>query len=229
MDRQWRNRNDQNSNRDSDEEEEAFVDCPYKIAGCKEKLENGSEEMRDHIESCNFRPIPCLMQDFCTELVPYQNYLLHQMQHFLQPQFSSSLATSMVFAQEDFDRSRRWTPRWINCYDKDFFLVVAHRMPDMWHFWVCMLGSQDEANQYYYDIEVCKGENRKRGTYSVLSIRTSIQTIETQESAMYLTGVQVKRISQIEKNLYGNFQIDLVIHKLKSAPTSRFLVAEPEE
>jgi len=209
-------------------EEELFVDCPYKIGGCTEKLERDTEEMKEHIGACEFRPIPCLMPDCCSEPVPYQNFLLHQMQHFLQPQFSASITTTMVLEQEDFNRDRRWSPRWINCYDKDFFFMVSHRVPDMWHFWMWILGSQDEADQYYYDIEVCKGENKKSGTYSVLSIRTPTESIEKQEIAMSMTGYQVKRLSKIGDNLYGSFDIDLVIYKLKN-PTGRLHLADREE
>jgi len=215
---------------DTSPEGDKFVECLYKISGCKEMLEMGTEEMTEHIETCKFRPIPCLIQDSCKELVPYHTFLLHQMQHFLQPLFGSTLTTNTVFAQDDFTRDQRWLPRWINCYEKDFFFIVSHRIAtEMWHFWVVLLGSQDEADHYYYDLEVCKGDNKKRGTYSVLSIRTPEESVETQEIAMSMTDLQVKRLSQIQGNLYGSFEIDLVIYKLKSSAPSRVLKPQLEE
>ncbi|CAL8099276.1 unnamed protein product [Orchesella dallaii] len=195
--------------------EAKLVDCRFKSAGCTEKLPKGTLYETEHHQNCQFRPIPCLLQPNCSELVPYHNFLLHHMHHFVHPIFSATLNTSVIFKTEDFKDNQRWNPRWMNCYGRDFFVMVSHKLPGMWYVWVWMLGTPDEAAEYLYDVEISKSSYRKVGTFPVLSLRTTLDEIEKYEACMSMTDFQVQRISQIRESIIGSFEVDLMIYKSK--------------
>lgn len=176
-----------------------------------EKLPQGTVAEKDHLETCQYRPVPCLMQHVCKQLVPYHNFLLHHMQHFIYPTFSRILNTSVVFEREDFDCNQRWQPRWMNCYEKDFFVMISHKIPGMWYFWVWMVGTPEEAEQFSYEIEVCKGRNFKMATFRVISFRTKDEDLEKQGVCLSMTDSQIKRLSQIRENMVGCKQFSLQI------------------
>lgn len=124
------------------------------------------------------------------------------MEHFLCPVFSSSLTTSVVINKTDFESSLRWNPRWMNCYNKDFFLMLSHETPEIWYIWLWMLGTPEEAENYYYDIQVSKGHNKKIGSFSVASVRLPVEKIfQREDVCMNMTDYQVKWISQIRDSM----------------------------
>ncbi|ODN06397.1 E3 ubiquitin-protein ligase SINAT2 [Orchesella cincta] len=199
-----------------------IVDCRFKSAGCTEKLPKGTLYEKEHHQNCQFRPIPCLLQPSCSESVPFHNFLLHHMNHFIYPIYSATLNTSVIFKTEDFKDNQRWSPRWMNCYNRDFFVMVSHKLPGMWYVWVWMLGSPDETAEYLYDVEISKSSYRKLGTFPVLSVRTAFDEIEKYEACMSMTDFQVKRISQIRESIIGSFEIDLMIYKSKGHTLSPY-------
>jgi len=198
-----------------------LVDCAYKAGGCTEKVPQGTVAEKEHHQTCQYRPIPCLMHHVCKQLVPYHNFLLHHMKHFIYPTFSTILNTSVVFEREDFDCNHRWQPRWMNCYDKEFFVMIAHKIPGMWYFWVWMLGTPEEAEEFSYDVEISKRHLKKAGTFPVLSFRTNEDELLKRDICLSMTDYQIKRISQIKNNLVGSMDIDLVIWKGSSSSISR--------
>ncbi len=52
-----------------------------------------------------------------------------------------------------------WSPRIITCYDRTFFDVALTRDRCL-HHWVWLLGDEQDASQFTYEITAFKGHNR---------------------------------------------------------------------
>ena len=52
-----------------------------------------------------------------------------------------------------------WSPRLINCFGRTFFDVALTR--DRWlHHWVWLLGEEEEASKYLYELTAFKGNTK---------------------------------------------------------------------
>jgi len=159
----------------------------------------------EHLQKCKYRPLPCLFSPgSCDEIVPYHNFLLHQQKHFLIPNFNKACSTQVVIAKEDFEYNQNWFPKWMSWEGHHFFLMLNHRRgktlgkTGTWVCWVQMFGAPDEAAEFYYDIELYKGANRKiEGTFTVQSIRTPVTDVQKTHSGLVFSDLQVKKISGI--------------------------------
>ena len=72
------------------------------------------------------------------------------------PEINSSM---VGMAELYFCGDGAWSPRVITCFGKTFFDVALTR--DRWlHHWVWLLGEEEEASQYLYEITAFKGNTK---------------------------------------------------------------------
>ncbi len=66
------------------------------------------------------------------------------------------ITASMILIGQYFGGDGAWSPRLISCFGRTFFDVALTR--DRWlHHWVWLLGEEEEAQQFVYEITAFKG------------------------------------------------------------------------
>lgn len=167
----------------------------------------GTPREEEHNRKCAFRPIPCIFNHNCKAMVPHHGFLLHLQSHFLTPNFTKYLTTTVYLHEETFQlNSDTWMPKWLRIreYDANFFLMLKRSkgaIPGVnegcWLCWVWMMGSQEEASQFFYEIDVFKEDRKISGTFTTQSIRSSPADIVATKSCLSFTDQVAKHIASI--------------------------------
>jgi len=126
-----------------------------------------------------------------------------------------------------------WLPKWIRIAefeDLNFFVMMNHtvaypavmgehlagapsRDDGVWTAWVWVLGDQEQATRYYYDVLVFKGGSKTGGTFTTQSIRSPVEQIIATKSCLHFTDKVAKHISKWDGQMLSDFFIDVSIHK----------------
>ncbi|XP_035712743.1 uncharacterized protein DDB_G0280205-like [Folsomia candida] len=200
------------------------VPCRFTASGCKEMLVRGTLSEDNHHRECQFRPISCILLQTCNETVPYHSFNLHFSTHYLCPTYAKTLTTRIPIASEAFNVEYSWLPKWLRVGHANFFVMMNHTLKGKsigedghWMFWVWMIGSQEEASKFFYEIEICKDHRKKCATFTTQSIRTTTAQIFATKSCLCVTDEEMKRILCLEDKLFTDLFIDVAIVRKPSS------------
>ena len=152
---------------------------------------------QEHYQCCEYRPIPCILHNDCEQLVPYHDFIFHLTKHFLQPNYTADLTSSVMLQDKDFETETVWTPKWLATHGHQFFLMLNRKEPGIWSSWVWMFGTETEAQNFVAKISYFRGNRFISGTFPVHSIRKPESVIEAKKSCVLFTDRTLKCVSGI--------------------------------
>jgi hypothetical protein len=156
---------------------------------------------QEHLEHCDFRPIPCILSSECEQLIPYHDFIFHLTKHFLQPIYTHNLTSSVMLHAKDFGSHTVWNPKWIATHGHQFFLMLNRKEPGVWASWVWIFGSEIEAKSFVAKISFFRGKRFISGTFPVHSIRKPEAVIEATKACVLFTDQTLKCVSGIGAKL----------------------------
>ena len=132
------------------------IPCEFKQFGCKEEIPYSEKEM--HENTCKFRPFNCPYIE-CDDKLAADDVVEHvTLKHV--DEFKNSdgpeITASMILTGAYFGGDGAWSPRMITCFERTFFDVALTRDRCL-HHWVWVLGEEEVAQQYLYEITAFKG------------------------------------------------------------------------
>jgi len=156
------------------------IPCSNKQFGCKEEVPYSDKEA--HENSCTFRPFNCPFIE-CEEKLVSADVVEHvTLKH--AEDFKNSdgpeITASMILNGAYFGGDGAWSPRMITCFDGKTFFDVALTRDRSLHHWVWILGEEEIAQKYLYEITAFKGNVRYSYGGEVSSLRVSDDDIVTQ-------------------------------------------------
>lgn len=135
------------------------IPCEFSLYGCK--VETPFKDKDLHVRSCKHRPYNCPYIE-CEHKLVAADVVQHVSTAHKDDCRNSEgpeITASMILIGNFFGGDGAWSPRVINCFDQTFFDVALTR--DRWlHHWVWLLGEEDEAQNYVYEITAFKGNVR---------------------------------------------------------------------
>jgi len=155
------------------------IPCINKQFGCKEEVPYSEKET--HENNCTFRPFNCPFIE-CDEKLVAADVVDHvTLKH--AEDFKNSdgpeITASMILNGAYFGGDGAWSPRMITCFGRTFFDVALTRDRSL-HHWVWVLGEEEVAQQYLYEITAFKGNVKYSYGGEVSSLRVPDDDIVTQ-------------------------------------------------
>jgi len=154
------------------------IPCEYKNFGCKEEIQFSEKEM--HENNCKFRPFNCPYIE-CEDKLAADDVVAHVTTKHVD-EFKNSdgpeITASMILTGAYFGGDGAWSPRMISCFGKTFFDVALTRDRSL-HHWVWILGEEEVAQEYVYEITAFKGNIKYMYGGEVSSLRIPDDDIVT--------------------------------------------------
>lgn len=135
------------------------IPCINKQFGCKEEVTYSEKET--HENNCTFRPFNCPFIECDEKLVAadvVEHVTLKHAEDFKNSD-GPEITASMILNGAYFGGDGAWSPRMITCFGRTFFDVALTRDRSL-HHWVWVLGEEEVAQQYVYEITAFKGNTR---------------------------------------------------------------------
>lgn len=111
-----------------------------------------------HENTCKYRPFNCPYIE-CEDKLAIHDVVEHVTTKHVD-EFKNSdgpeITASMILTGAYFGGDGAWSPRMITCFDRTFFDVALTRDRCL-HHWVWILGEEEVASQYLYEITAFKG------------------------------------------------------------------------
>lgn len=136
------------------------IPCINKQFGCKEEVTYSEKET--HENNCTFRPFNCPFIECDEKLVAadvVEHVTLKHAEDFKNSD-GPEITASMILNGAYFGGDGAWSPRMITCFGRTFFDVALTRDRSL-HHWVWVLGEEEVAQQYVYEITAFKGNTRQ--------------------------------------------------------------------
>jgi len=177
------------------------IPCEYKTHGCTVEIQYKDKEV--HERSCKFRPYICPYIE-CDHKLAYGAVVEHvSSAHREECRRSDGpeITASMILIGMYFGGDGAWSPRVITCFGKTFFDVALTR--DRWlHHWVWLLGEEEEAANYTYEITAFKGNTKYVYGSEVASLRTSDDEIVSEGKCLSISDAIGRRLRDGDKIRY---------------------------
>jgi len=156
-----------------------------------------------HERQCRYRPYICPYIE-CDHKLAADAVVLHvSSAHREECRRSDGpeITASMILIGMYFGGDGAWSPRVITCYGRTFFDVALTR--DRWlHHWVWLLGEEEEAANYMYEITAFKGNTRYVYGSEVSSLRTSDDEIVSEGKCLSISDAIGRRLRDGDKIRY---------------------------
>lgn len=177
------------------------IPCEYKSFGCRVEIHFKDKEM--HERQCRYRPYICPYIE-CDHKLAADAVVLHvSSAHREECRRSDGpeITASMILIGMYFGGDGAWSPRVITCFGRTFFDVALTR--DRWlHHWVWLLGEEEEANHYIYEITAFKGNTKYVYSSEVSSLRTSDDEIVSEGKCLSISDAIGRRLRDGDKIRY---------------------------
>jgi len=177
------------------------IPCEYKSFGCR--IEIHFKDKENHERGCHFRPYICPYIE-CDHKLAADAVVLHvSTAHREECRRSDGpeITASMILIGMYFGGDGAWSPRVITCFGRTFFDVALTR--DRWlHHWVWLLGEEEEATQFLYEITAFKGNTKYVYGSEVSSLRTSDDEIVSEGKCLSISDAIGRRLRDGDKIRY---------------------------
>lgn len=177
------------------------IPCEYKSFGCRVEIHFKDKEMHERV--CKFRPFICPYIE-CDHKLAADAVVTHvSTAHREECRRSDGpeITASMILIGMYFGGDGAWSPRVITCFGRTFFDVALTR--DRWlHHWVWLLGEEEEATHYLYEITAFKGNTKYIYISEVASLRTSDDEIVSEGKCLSISDAIGKRLRDGDKIRY---------------------------
>jgi len=154
------------------------IPCDYKQYGCKEEIQFSDKEM--HENQCKYRPFNCPYIE-CEDKLAADDVVSHVTSKHVD-EFKNSdgpeITASMILTGAYFGGDGAWSPRMISCFGRTFFDVALTRDRSL-HHWVWILGEEEVAQEFVYEITAFKGNIKYMYGGEVSSLRIPDDDIVT--------------------------------------------------
>lgn len=177
------------------------IDCEYKQFGCRIKVQY--KDKVEHERVCKFRPYICPYIE-CDHKLAADAVVEHvSTAHREECRRSDGpeITASMILIGMYFGGDGAWSPRVITCFGRTFFDVALTR--DRWlHHWVWLLGEEEEAGHFLYEITAFKGNVKYVYGGEVASLRTSDDEIVSEGQCLSISDAIGRRLRDGDKIRY---------------------------
>ncbi|XP_021706012.1 E3 ubiquitin-protein ligase siah-1 isoform X2 [Aedes aegypti] len=194
--------------------------CPYKSSGCTWTF--GSEDMRQHLEECKFRPVHCIgakLKVISCSWKGRQNEIEDHMLKLhadLGKPFGYYQVTEIPFSTT----VPRASIRLVDAFSKQFLFYFSSNVEKQTvYFMIVYFGRREEAQQYFYEFQI--RDHTGRSVRQVKYVQTCIADCEDlnekmeSESCIALSFKSVKHYLQKD-----HIPIRFIIRKLEKEPES---------
>jgi len=175
--------------------------CEFRTYGCKVEIKYNDKEQ--HERTCKYRPYICPYIE-CDHKLAFGAVVDHvSSAHREECRRSDGpeITASMILIGMYFGGDGAWSPRVITCFGKTFFDVALTR--DKWlHHWVWLLGEEEEAAHYTYEITAFKGNTKYVYGSEVASLRTSDDEIVSEGKCLSISDAIGRRLRDGDKIRY---------------------------
>jgi len=177
------------------------IPCEFKQFGCR--IEIQYKEKESHERVCKFRPYICPYIE-CDHKLAADAVVEHvSTAHREECRRSDGpeITASMILIGMYFGGDGAWSPRVITCFGRTFFDVALTR--DRWlHHWVWLLGEEEEAGHFLYEITAFKGNIKYVYGGEVASLRTSDDEIVSEGQCLSISDAIGRRLRDGDKIRY---------------------------
>jgi len=175
--------------------------CEFRTYGCKVEIQYNDKEL--HERTCKYRPYICPYIE-CDHKLAFGAVVDHvSSAHREECRRSDGpeITASMILIGMYFGGDGAWSPRVITCFGKTFFDVALTR--DKWlHHWVWLLGEDEEAANFTYEITAFKGNTKYVYGSEVASLRTSDDEIVSEGKCLSISDAIGRRLRDGDKIRY---------------------------
>eukprot|EP00096_Caligus_rogercresseyi_P012529 TRINITY_DN5283_c0_g1_i1.p1 TRINITY_DN5283_c0_g1~~TRINITY_DN5283_c0_g1_i1.p1 ORF type:complete len:413 (+),score=124.01 TRINITY_DN5283_c0_g1_i1:143-1381(+) len=177
------------------------IQCEFDQYGCKEIIQYRDKEA--HERTCKYRPYICPYIEcdhkLSADVVVDHVSSVHREE--CRRSDGPEITASMILIGRYFGGDGAWSPRVITCFGKTFFDVALTR--DRWlHHWVWLLGEEEEAMKYLYEITAFKGNTRYVYGGEVASLRTTDDDIVSGGQCLSISDAIGRRLRDADKIRY---------------------------
>jgi len=177
------------------------IPCEFKTYGCRVEIQYKDKESHERV--CKFRPYICPYIE-CDHKLAADAVVMHvSTAHREECRRSDGpeITASMILIGMYFGGDGAWSPRVITCFGRTFFDVALTR--DRWlHHWVWLLGEEEEAGHYLYEITAFKGNTKYVYGSEVASLRTSDDEIVSEGKCLSISDAIGRRLRDGDKIRY---------------------------
>jgi len=177
------------------------IDCEHKQFGCYRQVQYKEKETHERV--CKFRPYICPYIE-CDHKLAADAVVEHvSTAHKEECRRSDGpeITASMILIGMYFGGDGAWSPRVITCFGRTFFDVALTR--DRWlHHWVWLLGEEEEAGQFLYEITAFKGNVKYVYGGEVASLRTTDDEIVSEGQCLSISDAIGRRLRDGDKIRY---------------------------
>jgi len=177
------------------------IPCEFKTYGCRVEIQYKDKESHERV--CKFRPYICPYIE-CDHKLAADAVVVHvSTAHREECRRSDGpeITASMILIGMYFGGDGAWSPRVITCFGRTFFDVALTR--DRWlHHWVWLLGEEEEAGHYLYEITAFKGNTKYVYGSEVASLRTSDDEIVSEGKCLSISDAIGRRLRDGDKIRY---------------------------
>lgn len=177
------------------------IPCEFKTYGCRVEIQYKDKESHERV--CKFRPYICPYIE-CDHKLAADAVVMHvSTAHREECRRSDGpeITASMILIGMYFGGDGAWSPRVITCFGRTFFDVALTR--DRWlHHWVWLLGEEEEAGHFLYEITAFKGNTKYVYGSEVASLRTSDDEIVSEGKCLSISDAIGRRLRDGDKIRY---------------------------
>lgn len=177
------------------------IACEFKQFGCHIEIQYKEKETHERV--CKFRPYICPYIE-CDHKLAADAVVEHvSTAHREECRRSDGpeITASMILIGMYFGGDGAWSPRVITCFGRTFFDVALTR--DRWlHHWVWLLGEEEEAGHFLYEITAFKGNVKYVYGGEVASLRTSDDEIVSEGQCLSISDAIGRRLRDGDKIRY---------------------------
>jgi len=177
------------------------IPCEFRTYGCRVEIQYKEKEAHERI--CKYRPYICPYIE-CDHKLAADAVVLHvSSAHREECRRSDGpeITASMILIGQFFGGDGAWSPRVITCFGRTFFDVALTR--DRWlHHWVWLLGEEEEAAHFTYEITAFKGNTKYVYGSEVASLRTSDDEIVSEGKCLSISDAIGRRLRDGDKIRY---------------------------
>jgi len=177
------------------------IPCEFRTYGCRVEIQYKEKEAHERV--CKYRPYICPYIE-CDHKLAADDVVMHvSIAHREECRRSDGpeITASMILIGQFFGGDGAWSPRVITCFGRTFFDVALTR--DRWlHHWVWLLGEEEEASHYTYEITAFKGNTKYVYGSEVASLRTSDDEIVSEGKCLSISDAIGRRLRDGDKIRY---------------------------
>jgi len=177
------------------------IPCEFKTYGCRVEIQYKDKESHERV--CKYRPYICPYIEcdhkLGAEAVVHHVSTAHREE--CRRSDGPEITASMILIGMYFGGDGAWSPRVITCFGRTFFDVALTR--DRWlHHWVWLLGEEEEAAHFLYEITAFKGNTKYVYGSEVASLRTSDDEIVSEGKCLSISDAIGRRLRDGDKIRY---------------------------